>query len=69
MRVAPVPLDEARVAARQAPAGCTATMRWPSTSTSPGNGAAPLPSKIAALAISVLSMVALREGPRARNPA
>src|SRR5262245_34983143 len=40
------------------PPRCTAAIRWPSTRTSPSKGAAPLPSKIVVLAMSVLSMPA-----------
>src|SRR5262245_32217017 len=39
------------------PPRCTATMRWPSTRTSPAYGAAPLPSKIVVPEISVRSIV------------
>src|ERR1700675_1329878 len=46
----------------------TAAMRWPSTSTSPENGAAPLPSKIIALTISVLAMGSSSGPTIARGP-
>ena len=44
----------------------TAAMRWPSTSTSPTNGAAPLPSKMVVPVISVLSMAPSRRATIAR---
>src|SRR5262245_13537387 len=57
MSVAPAP-STTRASARDSfPPRCTATMRWPSTRTSPAYGAAPLPSKIVVPEISVLSNV------------
>src|SRR5438034_3382579 len=56
MRVAPAPSMTRAPPRERPPPRCTAVTRWPSTRTSPANGAAPLPSKIVASAISVRSM-------------
>src|SRR5258705_9099515 len=54
--VAPAPSITRASRRGRPPPRWTAAMRWPSTSTSAGNGAAPLPSRIIVLTISVRSM-------------
>src|SRR5262245_38565775 len=53
MSVAPAPSTTRASRRGSLPPRWTATMRWPSTSTSPAYGSAPLPSKIVAPEISV----------------
>src|SRR5262245_65533193 len=56
MSVAPAPSTTRASPRGSVPPRCTATMRWPSTRTSPAYGAAPLPSKIVVPEISVRSI-------------
>src|SRR5512146_2407339 len=57
IRVAPAPSMTRADPRGRPPPPCTATMRWPSTSTSPGNGDVPVPSRIIVFAMRVLPMM------------